>query len=132
MGDAFPYISAFGGNACQIHYFPEKETAIPITTKNMYLLDSGGQYLDGTVDCTRTIHMGSPNSHQKDKFTKVLLGNLAVERTQWPKEKMLTTQDMDVLARVWIYQEGIHCEYGDNGHGVGHFSGVHESPPDPD
>ena len=44
----------------------------------------------------------------------------------------MTTQDMDTLARVWMYQEGIHCDYGDNGHGVGHFSGVHESPPDPD
>ena len=68
----------------------------------------------------------------KDKYTRVLLGNLAVERTKWPRSKEMKCEYLDTLARCWLYFEGIQHEYGDNGHGVGFFSGIHEIPPEPD
>lgn len=92
----------------------------------IHLLDSGGQYLDGTTDVTRTYHFGNPTPEEKDAFTRVLLGNLDIERLQWPAGG-LTGGDIDVLARRHLWNKGLDYMHG-TGHGVGHFLGVHEGP----
>lgn len=88
------------------------------------LVDSGGQYLDGTTDVTRCFHFGKPTDEEKDSFTRVLLGNLDIERLTWPKKTQLTGSNIDVLARRRLWE--VKKDYGHGtGHGVGHFQGVH-------
>ena len=97
-------------------------------TKDMiHLVDSGGHYLDGTTDVTRTFHFGNPTAEEKDSYTRVLLGNLDIERLRWPKSVKMTGEDVDLLARrpLWaVKKEYLHG----TGHGVGYFGGVHEGP----
>jgi Xaa-Pro aminopeptidase len=92
----------------------------------IHLVDSGGQYLDGTTDVTRTFHFGNPTLQEKDSFTRVLLGNLDIERLQWPAGQ-LSGGDIDILARRHLWAKGQDYCHG-TGHGVGHFEGVHEGP----
>ena len=94
----------------------------------IYLLDSGGHYWDGTTDTTRTVHMGQPTEREKEFFTRVLLGNLDVERTTWPTDRPISSPALDAKARAWIHKAGEDYMHG-TGHGVGHFSCVHEDPP---
>ena len=77
---SFPAISSIGANGAIVHYSPTEESAKAITNKEMYLLDSGGQYLDGTTDITRTLHFGEAKPEEKQMYTRVLLGNLDLER----------------------------------------------------
>ena len=94
----------------------------------IYLLDSGGHYLDGTTDTTRTIHMTKPTKREKEMYTRVLLGNLDVEKTIWPVGRKYGGTDFDALARRWLWEVGAdYCH--STGHGVGYFSCVHEAPP---
>ena len=90
----------------------------------IHLVDSGGQYLDGTTDVTRTFHFGKPTHEQKDSYTRVLLGNLDVERVQWPKGSKITGGDIDLLARRHLWAANKDYCHG-TGHGVGYFLGVH-------
>ena len=92
----------------------------------IHLLDSGGQYLDGTTDVTRAFHFGTPTLEEKQSYTQVLLGNLDIERLRWPANK-LTGADIDVLARRHLWKSGKDYLHG-TGHGVGYFGGVHEGP----
>lgn len=83
-GLSFSPISAFGKNAAMAHYRATTESDTEITDKEMYLIDSGGQYLDGTTDITRTIHLGTPKPEEKEAFTRVLKGFISLSRTIFP------------------------------------------------
>jgi Xaa-Pro aminopeptidase len=127
MGLSFENISSSGPNAAVIHYAPTAETARELSLKEIYLLDSGGQYLDGTIDTTRTLHFGVPTEREKECFTRVLLGNLDLERTKWPENASITGNDLDVLARRRLWEVGLDYNHA-TGHGVGYFLNVHEGP----
>ena len=124
-GLSFDTISGSGPNGAIIHYKPEKPSAARITTDQLYLCDSGAQYLDGTTDVTRTVHFGTPSAYEKECFTRVLKGNLALERAVFPAGT--SGLQLDVLARLPLWQVGLDFRHG-TGHGVGHFLNVHEGP----
>ena len=127
MGNSFATISSIGPNGAVIHYEPEKDTALKMNNKEVYLLDSGGQYLDGTTDVTRTLHFTEPTAYQREMYTRVLLGNLDLERLIWSKSSRFTGSDMDVLARRPLWDVGEDYAHA-TGHGVGYFLCVHEDP----
>lgn len=83
-GLSFTSISAVGKHAAMAHYSPTSDSDAQITRNEMYLIDSGGQYLDGTTDITRTIHLGEPTTEQKDAFTRVLKGFISLARAIFP------------------------------------------------
>ena len=124
-GLSFDTISGAGPNGAIIHYKPEKPSAARITMDQMYLCDSGGQYLDGTTDVTRTVHFGTPTGEEKDCFTRVLLGHIALDRAVFPAGT--TGFMLDCLARLPLWHAGLDYRHG-TGHGVGHFLNVHEGP----
>ena len=129
VGPSFDTISSMGPNGAVIHYKPEKDTALKMNNKELYLLDSGVQYFDGTTDITRTVHFGGcePTAEQKDRYTRVLLGVLDLERIVWPKGGPYSGQDFDTLARRHLWAAGVDYKHG-TGHGVGSFNCVHEGP----
>ena len=126
-GLSFENISSSGPNAAIIHYSATAEKNRDLCLDEIYLLDSGGQYLDGTIDTTRTLHFGNPTAWEKECFTRVLLGNLDLERVKWPEAARLTGNDFDVIPRRWLWQKGLDYNHG-TGHGVGYFLNVHEGP----
>ena len=126
-GLSFENISSSGPNAAIIHYAPTADKARNLSLDEIYLLDSGGQYLDGTIDTTRTLHFGNPGDWEKECFTRVLLGNLDLERVKWPASARITGNDLDVLARRWLWEKGLDYNHA-TGHGVGYFLNVHEGP----
>nr|XP_023653630.1 xaa-Pro aminopeptidase 2-like [Paramormyrops kingsleyae] len=91
----------------------------------MFLLDSGGQYLDGTTDITRTVHWGTPTDFQKEAFTRVLMGNIEISRTIFPTGTR--GMNMEMLGRRALWEIGLNYGHG-TGHGVGNYFGVHEWP----
>lgn len=125
VGLSFDTISGSGPNGAIIHYKPEKPSAANITLDQLYLCDSGGQYLDGTTDVTRTVHFGVPSDEQRDRFTRVLKGNIALNRAIFPVGA--TGLMLDTLARQFLWRAGLDYRHG-TGHGVGHFLNVHEGP----
>lgn len=125
-GLSFLTHSCGGPNAAVIHYLPSENAHDVIKKNDIHLLDSGGQYLDGTTDVTRTFHFGNPTQQEKDAFTRVLLGNLDIERLRWPAGQ-LSGADIDVLARRHLWKRGMDYNHG-TGHGVGYFECVHEGP----
>lgn len=129
QGASFDTISSIGPNGAVIHYKPEKDTALKLNNNEIYLLDSGGQYLDGTTDITRCGHFGgqAPTAFQKEAYTRVLLGTLEVERLVWPADSAQAGMHMDVLARRNLWAVGLDFKHG-TGHGVGHYLNVHEGP----
>ena len=124
-GASFASISGFGSNGAIIHYRATPETNKIIDNTNMYLIDSGGQYLDGTTDITRTIHLGNPTPIQKRHYTLVLKGHLQLARAKFPKGTC--GEHLDVLARAPLWNEYLNYRHG-TGHGVGSFLCVHEGP----
>ena len=96
-----------------------------IEKDGILLLDSGGQYLDGTTDITRTTALGPPTAEQKQNFTNVLKGYIALDLLRFPKGTMGV--QMDILARQHLWQQGLNYGHG-TGHGVGFFLNVHEPP----
>eukprot|EP00668_Euglena_longa_P002750 GGOE01003213.1.p1 GENE.GGOE01003213.1~~GGOE01003213.1.p1 ORF type:complete len:629 (-),score=213.97 GGOE01003213.1:203-1963(-) len=124
-GLSFETISGVGSNAAIIHYIPSAETDRPITDDAIYLLDSGGQYLDGTTDVTRTMHFGQPTPKQIECFTRVLKGHLALRRLVVPNT--CTGPAIDSWARASLWQVGLDYLHG-TGHGVGCYLNVHEGP----
>jgi len=126
-GLSFPAISSIGPNAAIVHYNPKEGSATRLNLDQIYLLDSGGQYLDGTTDVTRTTHFGTPTAEEKDAYTRVLLGNLDVERVVIPNDGSHGGADIDILARRHLWEAGLDYGHG-TGHGVGHFLNVHEGP----
>jgi Xaa-Pro aminopeptidase len=122
---SFTTISAVGSNAAIIHYEPSAETDRPITMDQLYLLDSGAQYRDGTTDVTRTVHFGQPTAHEKECFTRVLKGHISLARIIFPNGVKGTL--LDSFARQHLWQVGLDYLHG-TGHGVGSFLNVHEGP----
>merc|ERR1711974_337377 len=84
MGTSFGTISAFGSNGAIIHYSPTPETDAPITRDGLFMVDSGGQYLDGTTDVTRTFHYGTPTDEMIERYTDVLQGAIELARVKAP------------------------------------------------
>ncbi|XP_069550378.1 xaa-Pro aminopeptidase 2 [Brachyistius frenatus] len=124
-GPSFETISASGPNAALAHYSPSNETNRRLTVDEMYLVDSGGQYLDGTTDITRTVHWGNPTDMQKEAFTRVLMGNIEISRTIFPSGTRGV--NMEMLGRRALWEVGLNYGHG-TGHGVGNYFGVHEWP----
>ncbi|KAM9376427.1 xaa-Pro aminopeptidase 2 [Pholidichthys leucotaenia] len=124
-GPSFETISASGPNAALAHYNPTNETNRKLTVDEMYLIDSGGQYLDGTTDITRTVHWGQPTAMQKEAFTRVLMGNIEISRTIFPSGTRGV--NMEMLGRQALWEVGLNYGHG-TGHGVGNYFGVHEWP----
>ncbi|XP_074530246.1 xaa-Pro aminopeptidase 2 isoform X1 [Halichoeres trimaculatus] len=124
-GPSFETISASGPNAALAHYSPSKETTRRLTVDEMFLIDSGGQYLDGTTDITRTVHWGTPTDMQKEAFTRVLMGNIEISRTIFPSGTRGV--NMEMLGRRALWEVGLNYGHG-TGHGVGNYFGVHEWP----
>jgi len=123
---SFETISAAGGNASMCHYNHRNvEQASRLEMNSLYLVDSGGQYLDGTTDITRTVAIGEPNEEMKRRFTLVLKGHIALDQAVFPAGT--TGSQLDVLARQFLWQEGLDYDHG-TGHGVGAFLCVHEGP----
>uniref|UniRef100_A0A8C4EEU2 X-prolyl aminopeptidase (aminopeptidase P) 2, membrane-bound n=1 Tax=Dicentrarchus labrax TaxID=13489 RepID=A0A8C4EEU2_DICLA len=124
-GPSFETISASGPNAALAHYSPTAETSRRLTVDEMYLVDSGGQYLDGTTDITRTVHWGTPTPMQREAFTRVLMGNIEISRTIFPSGTR--GANMEMLGRRALWEVGLNYGHG-TGHGVGNYFGVHEWP----
>lgn len=124
-GESFAAISGFAGNGAIIHYRATPSTSKIIDDSNLYLLDSGGQYLEGTTDITRTVHLGEPTPEQQRHYTLVLKGHLALARAKFPLETC--GEHLDVLARLPLWNEYLNYRHG-TGHGVGSFLCVHEGP----
>ncbi|MEM9548196.1 MAG: aminopeptidase P family protein, partial [Bacteroidota bacterium] len=125
VGESFPAIIGYKGNGAIIHYRPMHEDCAEIKAEGLLLADSGGQYLDGTTDITRTISLGTPTKEEKRNFTLVLQGNIALSRAKFPKGT--TGAQLDILARKPLWDHGLNYGHG-TGHGVGFFLNVHEGP----
>jgi Xaa-Pro aminopeptidase len=125
MDISFDTISGAGPNGAVIHYRVTEETNRGINPGELFLVDSGGQYLDGTTDITRTIAVGDPTDEARDCYTKVLQGMIAVSEVRFPRG--LTGRDIDALARAPLWRAGLDYDHG-TGHGVGAYLSVHEGP----
>ncbi|CAC5392509.1 unnamed protein product [Mytilus coruscus] len=124
-GLSFPSISGSGPNGAVIHYFPTPATDRKLSVNEMYLLDSGGQYLDGTTDVTRTFHFGTPTAYQKECYTRVLMGQVDLARILFPNT--LYGREIDAIARRPLWDVGLEYRHG-TGHGIGSYLSVHEGP----
>ncbi|EIF2258780.1 aminopeptidase P family protein [Vibrio cholerae] len=123
---SFDTISAAGTNAAMCHYNHQNQPEPgQLSMDSLYLVDSGGQYLDGTTDITRTVAIGQVSAEMKQQFTLVLKGHIALARARFPKGT--TGSQLDVLARQHLWAQGYDYDHG-TGHGVGHFLSVHEGP----
>ncbi|CAO2622386.1 Xaa-Pro aminopeptidase 2 [Lemmus lemmus] len=124
-GPSFETISASGLNAALAHYSPTRELHRKLSSDEMYLVDSGGQYWDGTTDITRTVHWGTPTAFQKEAYTRVLMGNMDLSRLIFPAGT--SGRMLDALARKALWEVGLNYGHG-TGHGIGNFLCVHEWP----
>ncbi len=122
---SFPTISAFNENGAIIHYRANNKTNKVIQKEGLYLIDSGGQYLDGTTDVTRTIAIGSPTNEQRAHYTTVLKAHIAIASAVFPPGT--TGGELDILARTHLWKFGMDYMHG-TGHGVGSYLSVHEGP----
>jgi Xaa-Pro aminopeptidase len=122
---SFDTISGSGPNGAIVHYKVTEETNRPIERDSIYLVDSGGQYPDGTTDVTRTVVIGTPTAEMRDRFTRVLKGHIAVARALFPDGTR--GSQLDSFARQYLWQAGLDYAHG-TGHGVGSFLAVHEGP----
>jgi Xaa-Pro aminopeptidase len=127
-GLSFPTIAGAGGNGAIVHYHASAATDKGVAQGQMFLLDSGAQYLDGTTDVTRTLFAGGgapPSAAQRDAFTRVLKGHIALAVARFPAGT--SGSQLDALARMPLWQAGLDYDHG-TGHGVGHYLSVHEGP----
>jgi Xaa-Pro aminopeptidase len=122
---SFDTISGAGPNGAIVHYRVTEETNRPLEMDQIYLVDSGGQYPDGTTDITRTVIVGTPTAEMKDRFTRVLKGHIAVSAAIFPEGTR--GSQLDTLARQYLWQVGLDYAHG-TGHGVGSYLSVHEGP----
>lgn len=125
FGESFPAIVGYNANGAIVHYRPLPEKSAEIHADGILLLDSGGQYLDGTTDITRTIALGAPTDEQRRVFTLVLKGHIALASIRFPAGT--TGAQLDTLARMFLWRDGLNYGHG-TGHGVGFFLNVHEPP----
>ncbi|WP_374644463.1 aminopeptidase P family protein [Tabrizicola sp.] len=122
---SFDTICGAGPNGAIVHYRVTRETDRPLRAGELLLVDSGGQYVDGTTDITRTIPIGDPGDAARAAYTRVLQGLVAISRARFPKG--LAGRDLDALARFNLWVAGQDYDHG-TGHGVGAFLSVHEGP----
>lgn len=125
LGQSFAPIVAYGGHGAIVHYEPKKETDVLIRPDNFLLLDTGGHYLEGTTDITRTVAMGPLSKEQKTHYTAVLQGNLRLADACF--KHGMTGVNLDYIAREPLYRLGLDYRHG-TGHGVGYLLNVHEGP----
>ncbi len=124
-GPSFDTIAGYAGHGAIIHYSATPQTNARLAARGIFLLDSGGQYLDGTTDITRVICFSKPTRKQKDQYTRVLKGHLAVTLTPFPAGT--AGRQIDTLARKSLWDAGLNYGHG-TGHGVGAYLSVHEGP----
>ncbi|RFC65330.1 aminopeptidase P family protein [Fulvimarina endophytica] len=122
---SFDTISGSGPNGAIVHYRVNRQTDRSLGDGELFLLDSGGQYQDGTTDITRTVAIGEPSAEMRAMFTRVLKGMIAITLARFPKGTRGV--DIDVLARIALWKAGVDYAHG-TGHGVGSFLAVHEGP----
>lgn len=122
---SFDTISAAGSNAAMCHYNHVNGEPAALPNNSLYLVDSGGQYTDGTTDITRTVAIGQPDAEARKLFTLVLKGHIALATARFPRGT--TGTQLDVLARQYLWSQGYDYDHG-TGHGVGVFLSVHEGP----
>ena len=125
VSESFATIAATGAHAAIVHYQPSKKTNEPLEKNSVLLLDSGGQYLNGTTDVTRTIAIGKPSKQMITDFTLVLKAHIRLATAVFPENA--SGRALDALARSVLWQEGKDYRHG-TGHGVGYFLNVHEGP----
>jgi Xaa-Pro aminopeptidase len=122
---SFDSISGAGPNGAIVHYKSSEKTNCKLETGTLYLIDSGGQYVDGTTDITRTVPIGEPTEEMRDRFTRVLKGHIAIATAVFPKGTR--GSQLDSFARRPLWEAGLDYAHG-TGHGVGSFLAVHEGP----
>ena len=122
---SFDTISATGENGALPHYHVTEESNAPMLPGQLYLVDSGGQYSDGTTDVTRVVPIGEPTAEMRDRFTRVLKGHIALATAVFPRGTV--GSQLDTLARLPLWQAGLDFAHG-TGHGVGSYLSVHEGP----
>jgi Xaa-Pro aminopeptidase len=122
---SFPTISGSGPNGAIVHYRVTTGSNRTIGTNELFLIDSGAQYEDGTTDVTRTIAVGTPSADMRDRFTRVLKGHIAIASAVFPEG--ISGAQLDPLARISLWQAGLDFDHG-TGHGVGSYLSVHEGP----
>lgn len=124
-GPSFSTIAGFGANGAVVHYRADEKKAATVKKGSLLLVDSGGQYLDGTTDVTRTVAIGKPTAEMRDRYTRVLKGHIDLARAIFPEGT--SGSQIDALARKPLWDVGLDYEHG-TGHGVGSYLGVHEGP----
>jgi Xaa-Pro aminopeptidase len=122
---SFPTIAGAGPNGAIVHYRVTRKTNRRVGTNDLFLLDSGGQYEDGTTDITRTVAVGLPSADMRRNFTLVLKGHIAIARAVFPDGS--TGAQLDSFARQFLWRAGLDFDHG-TGHGVGSYLSVHEGP----
>ena len=122
---SFDSISGAGPNGAIVHYKSSEKTNRKLEKGTLYLIDSGGQYVDGTTDITRTVPIGEPTNEMRDRFTRVLKGHIAIATAVFPKGTR--GSQLDSFARRPLWEAGLDYAHG-TGHGVGSFLAVHEGP----
>jgi Xaa-Pro aminopeptidase len=122
---SFPTIAGAGPDGAIVHYRVTTKSNRPIAAGELFLIDSGGQYQDGTTDITRTVAIGTPTAEMRDRFTRVLRGHIAIARAVFPDGT--TGAQLDSFARQYLWSEGLDFDHG-TGHGVGSYLSVHEGP----
>jgi len=122
---SFPTIAGSGPNGAIVHYRVTRASNRAIGLNELFLVDSGAQYEDGTTDITRTIAVGTPSDEMRDRFTRVLKGHIAIANALFPENT--SGAQLDPLARTALWQAGLDFDHG-TGHGVGSYLSVHEGP----
>ncbi len=122
---SFPTISGSGPHGAVVHYRVSDKTNRVLQRGELFLVDSGGQYLDGTTDVTRTIALGAPSDEMRRRYTQVLKGHIASSRARFPQGTC--GHQLDALARQFLWADGVDYDHG-TGHGVGSYLSVHEGP----
>lgn len=125
VGDSFESIVGFGPNGAVVHYRVDEESSLSLDHNGLLLIDSGGQYRDGTTDITRTVSVGEASAEQIRHFTLVLKGHINLARAKFPRGTFGV--QLDTFARKYLWQEGLDYRHG-TGHGVGFALNVHEGP----
>ena len=122
---SFDTISGAGANGAIVHYRVTTATNMPLRRGELFLVDSGAQYVDGTTDVTRTIAIGTPGEEERDRFTRVLKGHIGIATARFPEGT--SGAQLDAFARMALWKAGFDYDHG-TGHGVGSYLSVHEGP----
>ncbi|MBK5194636.1 MAG: aminopeptidase P family protein [Proteiniphilum sp.] len=125
VGESFGTIAGYAGNGAIIHYHASPETCLQVKPEGLLLIDSGGQYKEGTTDITRTVAVGKLTKHMKQDYTNVLKGHISLATAVYPEGTR--GSQLDILARKALWENNLTYWHG-TGHGIGHFLNVHEGP----